>query len=277
MRDRDRNRENKRVFAAVAVGAVVVVGLFIGTQRRSGGTADPAGPAVVPTATPVTSDEAKAEAVALLDAAAQRLAEGQPAAALELSDQALGKWPQSDAAQRFAATAVPQATASAQRVQASATAAAQSAVTQAQASANARRVYSASAGLSLQRYADALGVLRDRSRQIRERPELLRDAEWRVRTAASLDVMQRAADDLTALRPLPPDMAVPAALFTQLAAETTQLRQDYARGLSDADATGALFPGSSTDRADDLLKQANVELRRTGPAPTAGLAPTLGL
>jgi hypothetical protein len=263
-RDRDRVRENRRVFAAGAVVAVLVVGgLLLGAQRRPGGTA---GPFVEATATPAASEQAKAEAVALLEAAAQKLAEGQPAAALELSDQALGKWPQYDAAQRFAATTVPQATAGAQRVQAGATAAA---LAQAQAGAAARRVYSTRAGLSLQRYADALGVFRDRNRQARERPDLVRDADWRVRTATSLVAMQGAADELTALRPVPQDMAASAALFTQLAGETTQLGQDYARGLSDADATSVPFSGTRIDRASDLIRQANVEIRRVGSAPTA--------
>jgi hypothetical protein len=248
------------------VAVLVVGGLLLGAQRRPGGTA---GPFVEATATPAASEQAKAEAVALLEAAAQKLAEGQPAAALELSDQALGKWPQYDAAQRFAATTVPQATAGAQRVQAGATAAAQAALAQAQAGTDARRVYSTRAGLSLQRYADALGVFRDRNRQARERPDLVRDAEWRVRTAASLVAMQGAADELTALRPVPQDMADSAALFTQLAGETTQLGQDYARGLSDADATSVPFSGTRIDRASDLLRQANVEIRRVGSAPTA--------
>ena len=268
--DRDRSRENKRVFAVGAVVAAIVVGGLVVRATRS--SAPMAGPAVAATATPVATDQAKAEAGALLDAAVQKLAEGQTAAALELSDQALAKWPQSDAAQRFAATAVPQATALAQRGQASATQAAQAAVTQAQAGAEARRVYSASAGLSLQRYADALGIFRDRNRQARERPDLVRDAEWRVRTAASLVVMQGAVDELVALRPLPQDMAASAELFTQLASETTQMRQDYAAGLTGAEATSVPFAGSRTDRADDLLRRANVEIRRAAPAPVAAPA-----
>jgi hypothetical protein len=250
-----------------AVVAAIVVGGLVVRASRSGG--ETAGPAVAATATPVASDQAKAEASALLEAAMQKLAEGQTAAALELSDQALGKWPQYDAAQRFAATAVPQATALAQRGQASATQAAQALVTQAQAGAEARRVYSASAGLSLQRYADALGTFRDRNRQARERPDLVRDAEWRVRTAASLIVMQGAVDELVALRPLPQDMAGSAALFTQLASETAQMRQDYASGLTSAEATSVPYVGSRTDRADDLLRQANAEIRRAAPAPAA--------
>jgi hypothetical protein len=81
--------------------------------------------------------------------------------------------------------------------------------------------------------------------------------------------MQGAADELTALRPPPQDMAGSAALFAQLASETTQLGQDYARGLSDAEATSAPVLGARTDRANDLVRQANVELRRTGPEPAA--------
>jgi hypothetical protein len=271
-RDNDRNRENKRVFAAGAVVAVLVGGgLLLGAQRRPGGTA---GPFVAATATPVASDQAKAEAVALLEAAAQKLAAGQPAAALELSDQALGKWPQYDAAQRFVATAAPQATAVEQTAQARATAAAQAAaqagLARAQAGADARRVYSSRAGLALQRYADALGLFWEKHRQARERPELLRDAEWRARTAAALVAMQRAADELTALGPGPPDLAAAAALFAQLAGETTQVGQDYARGLADPDAGGVPFPSTRLDRASDLLRQANVEVRRAVPVAPAG-------
>ena len=174
MRDRDRQRENRRVFAGGAVvAAAVVAWLVLGALRRP---EDPGVPFVAATATAVVSDQAKAEAAALLDAAVLSFAEGHLGTALELSEQALGKWPQYEAAQRFAATAVPQATAVEQSVQARATAAV---LARAQAGEAARRVYSARAGLLLQRYTDALGVFRERHRQARERPELLRDAEWR--------------------------------------------------------------------------------------------------
>ena len=264
-RDRDRQRENRRVFALGAVVAVgVVAWLVLGALRRPGA---PALPFVAATATPVVSDQAKAEAAALLDAAVLSFAEGHLGTALELSDQALGKWPQYEAAQRFAATAVPQATAVEQSVQARATAAV---LARAQAGAAARRVYGARAGLSLQRYADALGVFQERHRQARERPELLRDAEWRGRAAAALVAMQGAAAELTALGPGPPDMAAAAALFAQLAAETAQLAQDHARGLTGADPAGVPFPAARLDRASDLLDQANVELRRAVPAAPRG-------
>jgi tetratricopeptide (TPR) repeat protein len=269
---RERAREHKRGFALVAVVGVIFVGaLLLGFLRRPGGTADPF---VVATATPVVSDQAKAEAAALLDAAVLLFAEGQPGTALELGDQALGKWPQYDAAQRFVATAVPQATAVEHTVQVRATAAAmaaaQAGLARAQAGADARRVYSSRAGLALQRYADALGLFWEKHRQARERPELLRDAEWRFRTAAALDAMQRAAAELTALGPVPPDLAPAAALFAQLAAETAQLGQDHARGLAGPDAPGLPFPSTRTDRASELLREANVELRRTVPVVPAG-------
>jgi hypothetical protein len=174
---RERAREHKRGFALVAVVAVIFVGaLLLGLLRRPGGTA---GPFVVATATPVVSDQAKAEAAALLDAALLMFAEGQLGTALELGDQALGKWPQYAAAQRFVATAVPQATAVEQTAQARATAAAQAVLSRAQAGADARRVYSTRAALSLQRYADALALFWEKHRQARERPELLRDAAHR--------------------------------------------------------------------------------------------------
>jgi hypothetical protein len=264
---RERDRENKRVFAVVGVVvAVIVVGaILLGSLRRPGGTA---GPFVVATATatPVVSDQAKADAAALLHAALLLFAEGQLGTALELGDQALGKWPQYEAAQRFVSTAVPQATVVEQSAQARATAAAQVVLSRAQAGADARRVYSTRAGLALQRHADALGLFWEKHRQARERPELLRDAEWRVRTGAALVAMQRAADELTALRPVPQDMAVSAELFAQLASETTQLAQDYARGLNDADSRSVPFASTRMDRASDLLRQANVEIRRAVPA-----------
>jgi hypothetical protein len=226
---------------------------------------------VAATPTPVVSDQAQAEAAALLDAAVLSFAEGHLGTALELSEQALGTWPQYEAAQRFAATAVPQATAVEQSAQARATAAV---LARAQAGEAARRVYSARAGLLLQRYTDALGVLRERHRQARERPELLRDAEWRGRAAAALVTMQGAAAELTALGPVPPDMAAAAALFAQLAAETAQLGQDHARGLAGADPAGVPFPGARLDRASDLLDQANAERRRAVPAaPPAPAVP----
>ena len=260
-----RDRENRRVFMVVgAVLAVIVVGaLLLGVLRRPDGTVCPFAAA---TATPAVSDQAKAEAAVLLDAALLLFAEGQPGTALELGSQALGKWPQYDAAQRFVATAVPQATAVEQIAQARAAAAAQVVLSRAQAGTDARRVYSTRAALALQRHADALGLFWEKHRQARERPELLRDAEWRARTAAALVALQRAADELTALRPVPEGMAASAELFAQLAGETAQLAQEYARGFTDADSRSVPFASTRLDRASDLLRQANIEVRRAVPA-----------
>jgi len=248
------------------VAAVVVVTLILVFQRGDSGTA---GPAVAPTATPVVSDQAKAEAVSLLNTAVQQRAAGQLGAALASSDQSLGKWPAYDAAQRFVLTAVPQATAVQQAVEAKATAAAQVGVTQAQAGTAARLVYSTKAGLSLQRYADALGSLYQKNREGREQPALVLDTTWRFRSTAALATMQDASGALTALGPVPPDLAASAALFTQIALETAQLSDDYARGIADPATQTVPFAATRLDRASDLLRQANVEVRRGAPAPPA--------
>jgi hypothetical protein len=153
-------------------------------------------------------------------------------------------------------------------VQAQATAAAQAAITQAAAGVTARRAYGTKAGLALQRYADALGSFYEKNREARDRPALLQDTAWRFRTEAALGTMQAAATELTALRPVPDGMAVPADLFGQLAIETTLLRQDYAdyaQGIGDVAAQVLPFPGTRTARAGDLVRRANVEVRRELP------------
>lgn len=259
----NRGRENRQVLAAGAAIAVIVAALVLVSRS---GPAGPVGQAVAATATPAVSDQAKAEAAALLGAAERQRAAGQLGPALALSEQALGKWPQYDAAQRFVLTAVPQATAVAQNAQATATAVAQAAVTQAQAGATARRIYSTKAGLALQRYADAMGSFYQKHREARDKPALLLDASWRLRTTAALGTMRAAAGELTALRPVPQDMAASAALFDQIAVETAQLGQDYARGIDAAGAAGLPFASARTDHAADLLREANVEIRRAGPA-----------
>jgi hypothetical protein len=262
----NRARENQLVIAIAAVAvAVAVLFLFRSGAGGPGGLVE----ALVATPTPAVSDQAKAEAVDLLALAAQQRAEGQFGAALELSDQSLGKWPQYDAAQRFVATVVPQATAVELGIQARATAVAQAAVRQAQAGAEARRVYVSRAGIVLQRYADALAAFYQQNREARDQPALVRDAVWRSRTGAALVTMRDAADALTALRPVPDDMVATAGLFGQLSVETGQLAQDFAGG---SDVTAAAGEGSlplastRTERASELTRQANLELRRTSPA-----------
>src|SRR3954471_12737669 len=105
--------ENRVVFGMAVAAAVLFIVFFV-VGRGGGG---PVGLGVAPTATPVVSEQAQAEAMALLGAATQQRAAGQLDAALELSGQSLGKWPQYDAAQRFVLTVVPQATAVQQAAQ----------------------------------------------------------------------------------------------------------------------------------------------------------------
>ena len=262
----NRARENQLL---IAVAAVVVAAAALFLLR--GGASGPVGlvEALVATPTPAVSDQAKAEAVDLLALAAQQRAGGQLGAALELSDQSLGKWPQYDAAQRFVLTVVPQATAVELGIQARATAVAQSALRQSQVGAEARRVYVNRAGLSLQRYADALAAFYQKNREARDQPALVRDAAWRSRTGAALVTMRDAADALTALRPVPEDMAATAELFGQISVETGQLAQDYASGTDTTAAAGeGTLPLASTrtERASELTRQANLELRRAPPS-----------
>jgi len=252
------------VVAAVAVAIALMVAFRSGASGPGGFVE-----ALVATPTPAVTDQAKAEAVDLLALAVQKRAEGQFGAALALSDQAIGKWPQYDAAQRFVSTAVPQATAVELGIQARATATAASAVRQSQAGAEARRVYVSRAGLALQRYADALAALYQMNREARDQPTLVRDAIWRSRTGAALVTMRDAADALTVLRPVPEDMSVTAGLFGQISAETGQLAQEYAGGIAvtaaPAGESGLPFSSARTDRASELTRQANLELRRTTP------------
>jgi hypothetical protein len=254
--------ENRVVFG-MAVAAVVLFAVFLVVGRGGSG---PVSLGVAPTATPVVSEQAQAEAVALLGAASQQRAAGQLGAALASSDQALGKWPQYDAAQRFVLTVVPQATAVQQATEAKATAAAQAVLVQAQAGANARRVYSTKAALSLQRYADALGNLYQKNREARDQPALVVDTTWRFRSAAALATMQDAAGTLTDLGPVPQDMAASVDLFSQIATETTQLSDDYALGMNDPATQTVPFAATRLDHASDLLRQANVEVRRAVPS-----------
>ena len=122
MRDRDRQRENRRVFAG---GAVV-------TPRPSS-PGSSSGPCTARTRRPSRSWRRRPRRWSRTRRRPRRppcsrrpavlsFAEGHLGTALELSEQALGKWPQYNTAQRFTATAVPQATAVEQSVQARATA-----------------------------------------------------------------------------------------------------------------------------------------------------------
>jgi hypothetical protein len=258
----NRARENRLLL--IIGGLVVVLAAFLFVFRST--TSTSAGPDVAPAPTPTITDAVKAEAVGILNGAVQQRADGQIAAALELADQALNKWPQYDAAQRFLLTVIPQATAAAQGTQARATAEAQSAVTSGQAATISRGVYSTKAGLSLQRYADALGSFYQKNREARERPALVQDSAWRVQTSTALGTMDDAATTLTKLVPVPAGMQVSADLFTQIAGETAQFDQEYARGIVDTQGGALPFASARTDRVLELLRQANFEIRRTAPA-----------
>ena len=268
----NRWTENRLIMMVLA--SAMVIGATLFWVSRGGATVIQ-DVIAAPTPTPQVSEQARAEAVDLLSLAVARRTEGQLGAALELSDQALGKWPQYDPAQRFVLTVVPLSTAVALSTQARGTAIAAVAVRQSLAGVEARRVYVSRAGLALQRYADALGSFYDRNRQARERPGLAGDAIWRARTGASLATMREATEALVALQPVPEGLAPSAALFGEMFAETAALARDYADGLGNtaavegagigAGADGLPFASTRTERASDLTRQANIELRRSGP------------
>jgi hypothetical protein len=167
-----------------------------------------------------------------------------------------------------AAAVEPPAAAAEPAAQAQATAVAQAALAAAQVRSAARGAYSIRAQRQLQRYADALGGLKQSTREAGERPALLRDAVWRTRTAAALGWMQAAADELTALGPVPQEMAAAAELFGQLAGETRLLGEDHARGIDAADngeATSTAPATTRMNRITDVALRANIEVRRVLP------------
>lgn len=105
-------------------------------------------PTAVPT--PAVSEQAKAEAVELLGAAASQREAGQFGLALELANQAVGKWPQYPEAKAFLGQVQPQATA------AQGTAVAQATAAQAAANAQAKAAADAAAAATVQAKAPPL-------------------------------------------------------------------------------------------------------------------------
>ena len=75
-----------------------------------------------------------------------------------------------------------------------------------------------------------------------------------------------ACNALLVLQPIPDGMASSVALFDQLSTETAALARDYAAGIDDAEGSVLPFTGTRTERASELTRRANVELRRGGPA-----------
>ena len=61
-------------------------------------------------------------------------------------------------------------------------------------------------------------------------------------------------------------MAASVDLFSQIATETTQLSDDYALGMNDPATQTVPFAATRLDHASDLLRQANVEVRRAVPS-----------
>ncbi|MBI3970916.1 MAG: hypothetical protein HY332_06470 [Chloroflexi bacterium] len=146
-----------------------------------------------------------------------------------------------------------------------ATAVSQAVVARAQASAATLRVYRTKAGVALQEYANALGTLREKDREVGERPALIADTEWLGRTTTAMHLMQAAADRLTAIEPVPPEMAVTAALIRQIEGETRLLNREYGLGIESAASAAIAAAGRRTTPMLALVGQANIELRR-GPA-----------
>ena len=134
------------------------------------------------------------------------------------------------------------------------------------AGAETLRVYRSRAGLALQGYANALGALREKDREIAERPILIGDPVWVFRAKGAMQSMQVATDQLTALNtplnPAPPEMTVTAALIDQVAGETIVLTRDYRLGMDRADLSAIATAGARSKAILDLLSRANLELRR---------------
>lgn len=136
----------------------------------------------------------------------------------------------------------------------------------AQASERARAatltVYRTKAGVALQDYANAMGTLRETDRQIGVRPALISDAEWLERTRKSLRLMQAASERLTAIEPVPPEMAVTDRLIRQIEGDTRVLSRDYGLGIDNLAPAAVTAAGARTTPMLTLLAQANRELRR---------------
>ena len=129
-------------------------------------------------------------------------------------------------------------------------------------SAEAVRVYRVRAGIALQDYANALGRLRDKDRELAERPALIADPAWLLRTREAVQVMQGSAARLVAVDVVPPEMAATARLVQQLDGDTRQLAQEYASGIDTASPAALAAAGARTTPLLTLLARTNLELRR---------------
>ena len=262
------NRENKMAFAVVGMlMAVVLAGFVVTGAMRSRGVPTADVVMAEPTATPAASGPARAAAADLLTSAATQRTAGQPGPALLLAEQALALWPDYAEADRFIVAVAPEATKMASDTQARDAAVARGAAAQVQVGAEARRLYSAQAQRPLQRYADAAGVLRQSTREARERPALMTDTVWRGRMEVGLATAQSAADEMVGLSPVPDGMAPAAVVLSQLNAELRLLVEELTPKLERVTADGIVAAASRLDRIERLTVQANMEVRRIGATP----------
>ena len=143
-----------------------------------------------------------------------------------------------------------------------ATAVSQAAAGRAQASAAAVLAYRPKVAIRLQSYANALGVLREADRRAGQQATLIADAEWLSRTRTALRLMESAADQMTAVTSVPPEMTVTDGLIQQIDDETRLLNRDYALGIDIASPSAIAAASQRTTPILALLARANLELRR---------------
>jgi hypothetical protein len=194
-------------------------------------------------------------AIALLGAALAGCAEATTA-----PGQSEAKATPTSAAEQTAAVTGPSAGEVAAGAQA--TAVAQAAVSRGLASAAALTAYRTRAGIALQSYANALGALRERDREVGERPALIGDASWIGRTRAAMQGMQTSSDRLTEIEIVPPEMALTASLIRQIDGETRLLGREYELGIQGGAPASLATAGKRTTLMLALLGEANRELRR---------------
>jgi hypothetical protein len=158
------------------------------------------------------------------------------------------------------ATSAPSAAETAAGVQA--TAVSQAAAGRVQVSAAAVASYRVKVAIGLQSYANALGALQQADRRAGEQATLIADAEWRSRARTALRQMESAADLMTGVTPIPPEMALTDALIREIDDETRVLSRDFGLGMDLASPAAITAAGQRTAAVSALLARANIELRR---------------
>ena len=145
---------------------------------------------------------------------------------------------------------------------AQATAVSQAAAGRVQVSAAAVASYRVKVAIGLQSYANALGALQQADRRAGEQAALIADAEWRSGARTALRQMESAADLMTAVTPIPPEMALTDGLIRQIDDETRVLSRDFGLGMDLASPAAIAAAGQRTATVSALLARANIELRR---------------